>query len=138
MPRPSTFVPLAEPTHAIMRRFAFLKALDVKRPDFSLVEPPVDALPGACSDENHELAKIFRMLSGFSTATDRIAHLTAAITVHQHRLELQIRHAKSTASYPFRAEERSAHVEARHVEQMIETLFGWLDALFDQACEVTE
>lgn len=137
--RSNRMMPVAEAILPTVEAVAFLTALDKWAPlpadKFPLAEPPVGALPHFGSDENAELAKVFRAVAKLPTTTDRMAHLTGAILVHQHRLELQIRYARSSGKQPFRAQDRIVHVEARRAEQMIDTLFGWLGALHNRACE---
>ncbi|MDR3473380.1 MAG: hypothetical protein P4M09_17100 [Devosia sp.] len=139
MPHPTTFVPLGEPLYGVMRKAAFLVALDTwakePRKTFSFAEPPVDGLQDRFCDENAELAAIFFRLTRKDTLTEQMTLLAFDIIVHERRFELAWNAAHGERNPRHRAS-RDSWVQLKPYEAMINVLKDWAEALHDRACEV--
>lgn len=133
-----TFKPVSAPVYGVMKKAAFLLALDnwsrCEPEAFSKLAPPVDSLPDDTCDENAELAAVFYRLSRQEVLTDQMAVLAFELLVHQRRYELAWNAARGQPDPRLRAD-RTDWVQLKPYGQMIETLRDWADALHDRACE---
>ena len=134
------FVSLGNATYGVMKKAAFLIALDTwaKEPNdnFDGSAPPVDSLIDRLCDENAELAAIFYRLTRKETLTDQMALLAFDILVHERRLEQAWASARGEKN-PRHRPTREGWVELKPYESMIEVLKDWAEALHDRACEVS-
>lgn len=100
------------------------------RTEFPLSAPPC----GGCGSEDEDaiLAQIFAEVASAPTdyATSRMALLTAAITVHQAKLDAAWDAARS--SKPGTVADRSTWARLRPYQGMIYVLHSWLGALWAQ------
>lgn len=134
-----TFRPLSQPTYGIMRKVAFLQALDhwsaQPKPSFSMSRPPVDSLADETSDENAELASVFYRMTRQKDLAGQMAVLAFDILVHERRLELAWNQARGERNPRARAS-RSDWVTLKPYQQMLDVLHDWSEALHQRACEV--
>lgn len=134
----TTFRPIAEPVYGVMKKAAFLVALDAwakrEKPEFSLSQPPVDSLPDTTCDENAVLAAIFYRLTRCATLTDQIAHIQLELFHHNRRLGFLWNQARGESD-PRRRPQRSAYFDLRPYEDMVRVIEDWAEALHDRACE---
>lgn len=134
----TTFKPLAEATYGVMRKYAFLQALDTwskcSRPDFNMLAPPVDALADDTSDENATLAAVFFRLTRQGNLTGQIALIQLEIFHHHRLFGIAWDHAVGEPD-PRGRPQRSSYFELKPYEEMIAVLENWAEALHQRACE---
>lgn len=135
----TTFRPVAEATYGVMKKAAFLVALDTwaekPKPMFSLSHPPVDSMPDVTCDENAVLAAIFYRLTRGKTLTDQIAQIQLELFHHNRRLTFLWDQARGEPD-PRHRPQRATYFDLRPYEDMISILENWAEALHDRACEV--
>lgn len=138
MPLPTTFVSLAEPTYGVIRKAAFLVALDAwakrEKDQFSLLAPPVDALAGGETDENATLAAVFFRLTRQENLTAQIALLQLELFHHNRLLGIAWDHARREPNARHRPQ-RATYFDLRPYEEMISVLENWAEALHQRATE---
>jgi len=129
---------MAEPVYGVMRRAAFLQALDVwaacERGAFDMSAPPVDAMSDRLGDENAELASTFFRLSRASTTKDRL-QLLAFDILHHNRVYEREWELQRGNNDPRRVADRSGWIALRPYKEMIAVFEDWLGALRERLIE---
>jgi hypothetical protein len=132
-------VHISQPTYGIMRKVAFLTALDrwsnEPKPAFSMSRPPVDSLPDETCDENAELASVFYRMTRQKDLAGQMAVLAFDILVHERRHDLAWNQARGQRNPRARAD-RTDWVNLKPYKEMLDVLHDWSEALHQRACEV--